>query len=409
MGLERNLRVEFPTVDSVGSPRKGAPLPNSSQGKPQDTRSAERLQFITSDGLQALLNASPDAVVVVDVDGRIVDMNRITQEMFGYTAQELVGQSVEVLLPQRSRAAHVQYRLQYLESPSPRPMGASLELTGVRRDETEFPVGISLSPLRGAEGVVVAAMVRDMTEQRRAQTEVVRAAGELQRSNYALEQFAYAASHDLQEPLRNISSCLQMIQKLSGDQLTEESGEFFQFAVDSAGRMRQMILKLLEFSRAGSSDGLRAPVSLLALVNQARENLTTAIAEAGAIIEIGDLPVILGNETQLVRLFQNLLSNSLKFRGDAAPRIRVGADPDGPMWALSVQDNGIGLDPKHSEKGFEIFQTLHPRSRYEGTGIGLAICRRIVEGHGGRIWAEPAEGNGTRICFTLYGSEDDAK
>ncbi|WP_437093891.1 sensor histidine kinase [Streptomyces longwoodensis] len=229
---------------------------------------------------------------------------------------------------------------------------------------------------------------------------------ELRRSNTELEQFAYVASHDLQEPLRKVASFCQLLEKRYGDQLDERGRQYIDFAVDGAKRMQVLINDLLTFSRVGRLNDAREPVDLDQALDKALRNLTAAVEESGAAVDRPeDLPGIIGDPTLLTMLWQNLVGNALKFRHpDRTPHVTVtcGADPEDPaMWRLSVTDNGIGIPEQFAEKVFVIFQRLHGRDAYGGTGIGLALCKKIVEHHGGRIWIDTDHTDGTRFCFTL--------
>jgi light-regulated signal transduction histidine kinase (bacteriophytochrome) len=228
------------------------------------------------------------------------------------------------------------------------------------------------------------------------------AQADLQRSNTELEQFAYVASHDLQEPLRKVASFCQLLQQRYGGELDERADQYIGFAVDGAQRMQALINDLLAFSRVGRMERPHAPVDCNALLARARDDLSTAIEASGAEVEAGPLPTVEGDASLLRLVFQNLIGNAIKFRGDAPPRVRVDAERADGQWRFSVADNGIGIDPEYAERIFVIFQRLHPRSSYEGTGIGLAMCRKIVEYHGGRMWLDTDNGaGGSRFCFTL--------
>ncbi|WP_345620917.1 sensor histidine kinase [Streptomyces ziwulingensis] len=236
---------------------------------------------------------------------------------------------------------------------------------------------------------------------------------ELRRSNAELEQFAYVASHDLQEPLRKVASFCQLLEKRYGDKLDDRGLQYIDFAVDGAKRMQVLINDLLTFSRVGRLNDARVDVDLDQALTKALTNLDTAATEAGAEIERpGELPRVVGDPTLLGMLWQNLIGNAVKFRHpERPPRIRITCeqDPDTPgAWLMSVADNGIGIPEEFAEKVFVIFQRLHGRDAYGGTGIGLALCKKIVEHHGGRIWIDTAHTDGTRICFTLPAGGDTA-
>ncbi len=224
---------------------------------------------------------------------------------------------------------------------------------------------------------------------------------ELERSNAELEKFAYVASHDLQEPLNLVSSYVQLLQMRYGDRLDQDAHEFIGFAVEGVTHMQRLIDDLLAYSRVGSRGEPFRPVSVNQVLERVQVNLQSRIEETHAIIEADDLPEVMADEIQLMQVFQNLIGNALKFHGDTPVRIRIRAEPDHQMWRFSVQDNGIGLEPQFAERIFSIFQRLHTRDEYPGTGIGLAICKRIVERHGGKIWVESSLGDGSSFYFTL--------
>ena len=255
-------------------------------------------------------------------------------------------------------------------------------------------------PIREADGEIYAGMlmVQDVTER-------VESRQQLEESNRRLEQFAYAASHDLQEPLRMVSSYLQLVERRYADELDEDGREFIDFAVDGANRMREMIDGLLEYSRIDTKGGDFELVDCDDLLDEVLDNLQMTIEETGAKISADRLPTVYGDESQLTQLFQNLLSNAIKYRSDAPPRIHVTAERDGNEWTFSVSDNGIGIEPADRERIFEVFQRLHTATEYSGTGIGLALCQRIVERHGGRIWVESEPDEGSTFSFTLPASE----
>jgi light-regulated signal transduction histidine kinase (bacteriophytochrome) len=268
-----------------------------------------------------------------------------------------------------------------------------------------------------AQGVFAAA--RDITERKRAEEELAQhrdhledlvrqrtaeveaAAEDLARSNRDLEQFAYVASHDLQEPLRIVAGYLQLLERRYKGKLDADADEFISFAVDGAARMQHLINDLLAYSRLGTHSKPFGPVDTEAVLRRALANLRTSIQEAGAQVTHDPLPSVVGDATQLTQLFQNLLSNAIKFRGKDAPKIHVSACPDGGHWLFAVQDNGIGIDPQYKDRIFAVFQRLHTREKYPGTGIGLAICNRIVERHGGRIWVDSQPGHGSTFHFTI--------
>jgi signal transduction histidine kinase len=262
----------------------------------------------------------------------------------------------------------------------------------------------SLLLLQGFMGIltftalVLAAVV---AERRRAQEALARHASELARSNAELERFAYVASHDLQEPLRTVTSFVQLLAKRYEAKLDEDARDFIRFAVEGTARMRDLIQGLLAYSRAGAVTGLPVPVDCGEALEKAIANLSVSIRDSGAAVTHDEMPKIVADGRQMVELFQNLVGNAIKFRGEKRPEVHVGVQRDGGAWILSVRDNGIGIAPEHWKRIFVMYQRLHRRDEYPGTGIGLAICDKIVRRHGGRIWVDSEPGKGSTFYFTL--------
>jgi light-regulated signal transduction histidine kinase (bacteriophytochrome) len=242
----------------------------------------------------------------------------------------------------------------------------------------------------------------DVTDRKRAQGVLRAAYEELARSNAELQQFAYVASHDLQEPLRMIGSYTQLLERRYGDRLDQDAREFMGFIVDGATRMKQLIEDLLAYSRVGTRGKEMRPVQAQAVLDKALVNLRAAVEQSAAAVTHESLPEVNADDAQLAQLLQNLIGNAIKFRRkDEAPRIHVGVEDGGDEWHFSVADNGIGIEPQYFERIFLVFQRLHTQDEYPGTGIGLAICRKVVERHSGRIWVESAYGEGSTFHFTL--------
>lgn len=274
------------------------------------------------------------------------------------------------------------------------------------------------SPIKDSAGKVVSIieMVEDITAARKAQEQLQRyqehleeqvaeRTHELARSNRELEQFAYVVSHDLQEPLRSIAGFTQLIAKRYSDRFDEDGRKFIRFAVDGATRMQAMINDLLTLSRVGSGGGELVPVDCNRALATALRNLAAIVEAREVVLETGDLPTVRGDETQLVQLFQNLVGNAIKFCKGRRPEVRVAAERRDRSWAFSVADNGIGIEPHLLDRLFVAFQRLHDRDAYPGSGIGLAICKKVVERHGGRIWVESKPGEGSTFLFTLLDSQ----
>lgn len=241
----------------------------------------------------------------------------------------------------------------------------------------------------------------DIDEQKRSAEDLSKLTDQLTRSNQELKDFAYIASHDLQEPLRMITGFLDLLKRRYRGRLDQQADEFIDFAVSGATRMHNLIHDLLSYSQVGTREGTFETVDSNLIIEVALANLRGAIEESGATVEKGALPVVVGDESMLVQLFQNLIANALKFRGPRPPEIRIGAETRQEEWLFSVQDRGIGLEPRQAEQIFQVFQRLHPASKYQGTGIGLAICKKIVNRHGGRVWVVSMPEQGATFYFTL--------
>jgi PAS domain S-box-containing protein len=357
---------------------------------------------------QGLFDSAPDAVVATDQSGRIVLVNRQAETLFGYSREELVGARVEQLMAERFRERHEGHRAGYLAAPRPRAMGSGLELFAKRKGGGEFPVDIVLGPVGSGGSVLVLSIVRDITERKRAERELAEQAEALARSNAELEQFAYVASHDLQEPLRMVSSFTQLLAKRYRGKLDADADDFIGFAVDGANRMQALIEDLLSYSRVGTRGRPFAPVDCEAVLGRVLRVLQVTVDESGAEVTHGSLPTVLADESQLGQVFQNLIANAIRFRGEAPLLVHVSADRGDLEWTFSVRDNGIGVAPEHAQRIFVIFQRLHGRTDYPGTGIGLAVCKKIVERHGGRIWVDSELGRGATFKFTIPVQPDRA-
>jgi len=351
--------------------------------------------------LAATVESAPMAIVAVDAAGRIALANAQTEALFGYERAELLGRPVEILLPARFRESHPVLRASYLGRPTARPMGRGRDLFGARRDGTEFPVEVGISPASTDEGPWVLAAIADITERTRQATALRQANEALVRSNIELQRFAYVASHDLQTPLRTIASFAELLRTTYADKLDGQGKDWIERVVGAVRQLQALVRDVLEYARVDSEVRPFERLDLRAILDQAAALLETPIRESGASVTSGALPAVMGDRSQLVQLMLNLVGNALKYRGAQIPRIHVFAERSGGEWIVSVQDNGIGIAPRHHERIFEIFTRLHSQREYPGSGIGLAVCRRIVHRHGGRIWVESEPGRGSTFRFSI--------
>ena len=388
---------------------------------------------------RATVEAAPTAMVMIDQSGMIVLVNTEFERMFGYARDELRNHKVEALIPERLRAGHPGMRTQYFAAPESRRMGQGRELFGLRKDGGEFPIEIGLNPVHTDEGSFVLAAIVDISERRRQETELhqanldlarevadrTRAEQEIRRlnaeledrvrdrtakleaANSELEAFSFSVSHDLRAPLRHIGGYAQMLKEDSGH-LDEQTRHYVDMIGASAQRMGLLIDDLLAFSRLGRNPIKRVQVDMTALVDRALQEVATNNPHC-AQVAVQPLPPAYADPSLMYQVLVNLLSNAFKYsatRGEDA-RVEVGGESDGRSSRYCVRDNGVGFDMNYADKLFGVFQRLHPHERFEGTGVGLAIVRRVVERHDGRIWAVGEVDRGATFTFELPTAEGD--
>jgi PAS domain S-box-containing protein len=355
---------------------------------------------------RGLLEAAPDAMVVVNRRGEIVLLNVQAEKQFGYHRDELVGQKMKNIIPEGFAERLIADGLRSPEDALAQKIGTGIELSGRRKDGTDFPIELMLSPLESAEGILVTAAIRDITMRKAAENHLLQKVAELNRSNEELGQFAYIASHDLQEPLRMVASYTQLLARRYAGKLGADADEFIAFAVDGASRMQRLIQDLLEFSRIGTKGADLIDYSSEDAIQQALINLRGVISDSGALVTHDPLPFVLADEMQLVQLFQNLVGNAIKYQSSGVPHVHISAAMNvDKKWVFSVKDNGLGIEAQYFERIFGMFQRLHKREEFAGTGIGLAICKKIVERHKGVISVESQVGQGSTFRFTMDGTE----
>jgi PAS domain S-box-containing protein len=357
---------------------------------------------------RGLLEAAPDAMVVVNQVGEIVLLNVQVEKQFGYRRDELLGQKVKNIIPEGFAERLIADGTRTAAEALAQQIGTGIELIGRRKDGSEFPIEIMLSPLESPEGILVTAAIRNITERKRAEQHLVKTVAELNRSNDELQQFAYVASHDLQEPLRMVASYTQLLAERYKGRLDSDADEFIAYAVDGSNRMQVLIQDLLAYSRAGTNGKALRKISSDNALTEALANLRATIQESGAVVTHDSLPLITTDGTQLAQIFQNLVGNAIKYRSAAVPNVHISAVKNGGNeWIFSVRDNGLGIDPQYFDRIFVLFQRLHGQTEFKGTGIGLAICKKMLERLGGRIWVESQPEKGSTFHFAL--PEKDGK
>lgn len=377
-----------------------------------ERKQAEEALSESEDLLRTVINATKDAMISIGQDGLINIFNPAAEQMFGHTKEDMIGGPLTPLMPEEYRKPHNEYVKNYFAVGEPHnAIGKTVELPALRSDGHMFPMEISLSPGRCGGKEFVVAVARDITERKQAEEALQGFAEKLEQSNQELRDFAYVASHDLQEPLRKVTAFGDRIKNKCGDALNDQCLDYLDRMQGAAARMQNLINGLLAFSRVTTKARPFVPVDLAKVAQEVVSDLEIRIAETGGRVEVGDVPVIDADPLQMQQLLQNLIANALKFhKKGIAPVVKInskrvhgkieGLTAD-DLCEISVEDNGIGFDEKYSDRVFGVFQRLHGRSDYEGSGIGLAVCRRIAERHGGTLTAQSTPGQGATFMITL--------
>jgi PAS domain S-box-containing protein len=359
-------------------------------------RADESAQFL----LSAIVDSSDDAIISKDLNGIITSWNKSAERLFGYTAAEAVGQSVATLLipaDRQEEEPEILARLRRGERVD------HFETKRRRKDGTLLDISLTISPVKDPRGNIIGAskIARDITEQLRILEALQKANERLAQSNADLEYFAYSASHDFQEPLRMVSAYSAMLRRKYGSKLDEKAHRYLSYLTEGSARMERLLRDLRAFTHASTHSEPAPQIDANAILRKALTNLQVAIDESRAEVTFGSLPTVCLHEFQLEQLFQNIVGNAIHYRSGAVPRIHITAEPDGEAWRFAIQDNGIGIAAEYKEKIFGLFKRLHNAADYSGSGMGLAICQRIIERAGGRIWVESQLGKGSTFFFTL--------
>lgn len=352
----------------------------------------------TETRLRHVIEAAPNGMVIVDGRGHIVSTNTSCATIFGYEAADLVGRPIEDLVPPRHQGAHPSFRQSFQKHPETRAMGRGRDLYGLRKDGKEIPVEIGLNPIESDEGPLVLASIVDITERKAGEQMLARYTADLERSNRELDEFAYVASHDLRSPLEGIASLASWIAEDAGELLPETSQRHLSQILQRVGRLRTLLDDLLQFSRAGRRETGLETVRMGDLLDDVISLLNPP---PGFRVVVGpDMPVLETFRTPLQHIFQNLIGNAIKHHDRETGEIRISAEKRGDVFAFTVEDDGPGIEPAFHERVFMMFETLRPRDQIEGSGMGLAIIRKLVETYGGRIQLKSALGQGSSFTFT---------
>lgn len=355
--------------------------------------------------LRVIMDNSYDAFISMDSDWNITAWNVQAQETFGWTEKEALGQSLHLIFPKHLKKQSLRSIEQQFLSNNGRKAKTSRELLAIHKNGHDFPIEIGVFRIDDPQKPSYCAFLRDITQRIEYQEELERLVQERTKSlthkNEELRQFAKIASHDLQEPLKAVQGFVQLLQESANGNFDKDQKEFLGYIHDGTMRMQQLIKSVLIHSQIGNNNSSNYNTDCNVVVEEVMADLAPSIQETGSQFEVDWLPDVNVEHSQMLQLFENLTSNAIKYRSAISPLIHFSAEESGDMWLFSVRDNGIGIDPEYGEKIFDMFSRLHGKTKYPGTGMGLAICKRIVTSHGGNIWVESKPGEGSIFLFTL--------
>ncbi len=366
------------------------------------SRSNEELR-LSIEREHSIIEAALDAIISIDERGKVIEFSPSAGAIFGYDADEAKGKDIAgLIIPPALRETHREGLKRYIETGKSNVIGKRIELTAVGKTRSEFPVELTITTARNQEGHVFTAFVRDITERKKAEEALAARATELERINAELEQFAFVASHDLNEPLNSIEGYVNLLADRYREKLDEDANQYIGYTVEGVQHLKALIRDILAHSLITTRGGSFQRQSLQRVLDETLSELQETIEQRRVTITQDNLPSMDVDGSQVAMLFHNLIANAIKYaKEESPPIIHIGAEENGSEWMFSVSDNGIGIDPQHFDKIFLMFQRLHPQHSYSGTGVGLPICKRIVERHGGRIWVKSQPGEGSVFSFTL--------
>jgi len=415
MGLGKDLFARdkngrtFPVEISLGYYKLGAKkMAVAFITDVSERKKAEAILRSSEETTRLIMNSALDAIICFDTNDCITVWNPQAEKTFGWKENEIKGRRLaEIIIPKHYHVIHETGLTRYLCAHETMVLNRLIEITAMHRNGKEFPIELTIVPMHQNDTDFFCAFIRDITERREAENRQKEYAEDLKRKNIELEQFAYVASHDLQEPLRTVSGFVELLKRHYKEEANENVTKYINYITDASDRMRRLVQDLLDYSRLGR-ERILEPLDCNQVVHQVLSDLTMAVQESHAIINIDMLPTVSGYATEMKQLFQNLISNSLKFRKPGGPPvINISVMPKQEHWLFQITDNGIGIDEKYWERIFIIFQRLHTKTEYAGTGIGLAHCKKIAELHNGKIWVHSVPGEGSTFYFTLKKRDTD--